>query len=132
MQTADTAALVGLSDRGTIRAGLRADLNVIDYDRLSLARPVVAHDLPPAGPADAESERLCRDDRRRRDVTYRDGEPTALPGCLLRGAGRSECDGGGLTRAADKARGCAYTPAKYKSGRIKMTLLRAALVAAIS
>ncbi|MFO1115456.1 MAG: amidohydrolase family protein [Beijerinckiaceae bacterium] len=88
MQTADTAALVGLSDRGTIRAGLRADLNVIDYDRLSLARPVVAHDLPAGGRRLMQKANGYVATIVAGAVTYRDGEPTgALPGRLLRGAG---------------------------------------------
>lgn len=45
-QTADTAALYGLNDRGKIQVGLRADLNVIDLDRLKLAEPRLVNDLP--------------------------------------------------------------------------------------
>jgi N-acyl-D-aspartate/D-glutamate deacylase len=46
MQTSATAAAFGLTDRGTITSGARADLNVIDYDRLRLARPEMVYDLP--------------------------------------------------------------------------------------
>ena len=49
MQTRDTAEAVGLLDRGLIEVGLRADLNVIDYDRLTLHAPSVAYDLPAGG-----------------------------------------------------------------------------------
>ena len=87
MQTLDTARTVGLNDRGLIAPGYRADLNVIDFDRLAVRAPEVAYDLPSGG------RRLIQ----RADgyvativagvVTYRDGEPTgALPGRLLRGA----------------------------------------------
>ncbi len=87
MQTADTAALIGLADRGMIRPGLRADLNVIDYDRLSLARPVVAHDLPAGGRRLMQKANGYVATIVGGAVTYRDGEPTgALPGRLLRGA----------------------------------------------
>ena len=48
-QTADTAALMGLSDRGRIAPGLRADLNLIDYDHLTFDRPYVTFDLPAGG-----------------------------------------------------------------------------------
>ncbi|MFN4186266.1 MAG: amidohydrolase family protein, partial [Hyphomonas sp.] len=41
MQTRDTAETVGLLDRGLVAVGLRADLNVIDYDRLTLHAPGV-------------------------------------------------------------------------------------------
>ncbi len=39
MQTHDTAELYGLGDRGTLEAGKRADVNVIDLDRLRLELP---------------------------------------------------------------------------------------------
>ena len=44
--TNDGAALYGLTDRGTIREGMRADLNVIDYQNLALLRPEKVNDLP--------------------------------------------------------------------------------------
>jgi len=45
-QTRQTAELYGLRDRGLIAPGLRADLNVIDYDRLTFGPPRMAYDLP--------------------------------------------------------------------------------------
>ena len=48
-QTNDTASLYGLNDRGTLKVGKRADLNVIDYDALTLYGPKMAHDLPAGG-----------------------------------------------------------------------------------
>ncbi len=87
MQTRDTAEAVGLLDRGLIEVGLRADLNVIDYDRLTLHAPSVAYDLPAGGrrliqKADGYVATIVAG-----QVTYRDGEPTgALPGRLVRGA----------------------------------------------
>jgi N-acyl-D-aspartate/D-glutamate deacylase len=86
-QTSETAAAVGLHDRGLVQVGMKADLNVIDFARLRLHRPYIVHDLP------ANGRRLMQ----RADgyvativsgaVTYRDGEPTgALPGQLVRGA----------------------------------------------
>jgi len=47
--TRDTAKVVGLNDRGLIAPGWRADLNVIDFDRLKLGMPKVVHDLPAGG-----------------------------------------------------------------------------------
>ena len=44
--TADPAALYGVRDRGALRVGLCADLNLIDLDRLDVTPPVVACDLP--------------------------------------------------------------------------------------
>jgi N-acyl-D-aspartate/D-glutamate deacylase len=85
-QTADTARTVGLLDRGLVASGYRADLNVIDMDRLQVHAPVMADDLPAGG------RRLLQ--RASGYVativagvpTYRDGEATgALPGQLVRG-----------------------------------------------
>jgi len=44
--TSDTAEFVGLAGRGRIAAGAAADLNVIDWDALSLPVPQFVHDLP--------------------------------------------------------------------------------------
>ena len=48
-QTHDTAALFGLNDRGVVAPGKRADLNVIDHDRINLRTPRLVHDLPAGG-----------------------------------------------------------------------------------
>ena len=48
-QCADTAALYGLGDRGVLAPGKRADLNVIDFDRLGLGLPYATRDLPAGG-----------------------------------------------------------------------------------
>jgi N-acyl-D-amino-acid deacylase len=48
-QTRDPAELFGLSDRGVIAPGKRADLNVIDHRNLRLHAPRMAHDLPAGG-----------------------------------------------------------------------------------
>ena len=49
-QTADTAALVGLADRGMLAPGAKADLNRIDPDALALAHPEIVRDLPAGVP----------------------------------------------------------------------------------
>jgi N-acyl-D-aspartate/D-glutamate deacylase len=48
-QSRKTALSVGLHDRGVIAPGYKADLNVIDYDRLHLHPPKVHYDLPVGG-----------------------------------------------------------------------------------
>lgn len=86
-QTADTAAMIGLDDRGKIEVGLRADLNLIDWSALKLRPPEMLFDLP------AEGKRLVQrvDGYRMTLVAGRsvceDGKPTgALPGRLVRHA----------------------------------------------
>ncbi|HEX7758338.1 MAG TPA: amidohydrolase family protein [Caulobacteraceae bacterium] len=87
MQTQDTARTVGLYDRGLIAPGYRADLNVIDYDKLTLHAPQVAYDLPAGGRRLIQRASGYVATIVAGQVTYRDGEPTdALPGRLLRGA----------------------------------------------
>ncbi len=86
IQTAETAAAVGLRDRGRIATGLKADLNVIDLDRLALEPPEVVADLPAGGRRLLQRARGYDATVVSGVVTYRDGEATgALPGRLVRG-----------------------------------------------
>ena len=85
-QTADTAAIYGLADRGRIQPGLKADLNLIDLDRLRLLPPKVAFDLPAGG------RRLLQQGEGYLATLvagvpiFENGQATgALPGRLLRG-----------------------------------------------
>ncbi|MEL6982186.1 MAG: amidohydrolase family protein, partial [Actinomycetota bacterium] len=48
-QTRDTARAYGLNDRGVLAPGFRADINVVDFERLAVDVPRVAHDLPAGG-----------------------------------------------------------------------------------
>ena len=48
-QTRRNARLYGLNDRGTLEVGMRADLNVIDLENLTVGRPVTHADLPAGG-----------------------------------------------------------------------------------
>lgn len=49
MLTADGADYLGLSDRGLIKVGMKADINVIDYEGLALGVPQMVEDLPAGG-----------------------------------------------------------------------------------
>jgi N-acyl-D-aspartate/D-glutamate deacylase len=48
-QTSETADFFGLADRGRLQPGLKADINLIDFDRLRLHAPELVHDLPAGG-----------------------------------------------------------------------------------
>ncbi len=84
--TRDTALLYGLTDRGVIAPGFRADLNIIDFDQLALEDPQMVYDLPAGGKRLIQKARgyvatICKG-----EVTYENGVHTgALPGRLLRG-----------------------------------------------
>mgnify|MGYP006269452439 CR=1 FL=1 len=85
-QCRDTAEAVGLLDRGLIAPGYRADLNVIDYDNLTLHAPQVAHDLPAGGRRLVQRATGYTATLVAGRVISRDGEPTgARPGRLVRG-----------------------------------------------
>ncbi len=49
MLSAKSARAVGLHDRGVLKVGAKADINVIDMDRLTLHLPEIVHDLPAGG-----------------------------------------------------------------------------------
>jgi N-acyl-D-aspartate/D-glutamate deacylase len=86
-QTADTAALVGLHDRGRIAPGMRADVNLIDFDALGITPPEIVHDLPAGGKRLLQRARGYRMTVQSGEVTFEDGKSTgALPGRLVRGA----------------------------------------------
>src|SRR5262245_10224929 len=85
--TLDNAKAVGLSDRGKVAAGYKADLNVIDFDQLAVEAPVMKWDLPAGGKRLLQKARGYRATIVSGAVTYRDGEATgALPGRLIRGS----------------------------------------------
>jgi N-acyl-D-aspartate/D-glutamate deacylase len=84
-QSADTAALVGMTDRGRIAAGLKADLNLIDFEAIDVLKPEIAYDLPTGGKRLVQRARgyvatVCSG-----AVTFENGESTGeLPGTLVR------------------------------------------------
>ena len=87
LQARETARAVGLHDRGVLKPGYRADLNVIDYDKLTLHAPQVAYDLPAGGKRLLQRASGYCATVVAGEITYRDGVATdALPGRLLRGA----------------------------------------------
>ena len=85
--TQDTARVYGLNDRGQLRPGYKADLNVIDYDHLTIHRPEMVFDLPGGArrliqKVDGYEATICSG-----QLTWEGGEATgAMPGKLVRGA----------------------------------------------
>jgi N-acyl-D-aspartate/D-glutamate deacylase len=85
-QTSDTAKVYGFEDRGVLAPGMKADVNVIDFDRLHLHAPEMVFDLPAGGrrliqKVDGYRATICSG-----EVIFENGEPTgALPGKLIRG-----------------------------------------------
>lgn len=86
-QCRDTARAVGLLDRGVLAPGYRADINVIDMDRLSLGTPRVVYDLPAGGRRMIQEASGYLHTFVAGVETHRDGKRTgATPGRLVRGA----------------------------------------------
>ena len=84
--TSDTAGAAGLHDRGILRAGMKADVNVIDWNRLGAGKPYIAHDLPAGGKRLMQEVYGYDATIVAGQITYRNGVPTgALPGKLVRG-----------------------------------------------
>jgi N-acyl-D-aspartate/D-glutamate deacylase len=84
--SADTAALVGLCDRGTLEPGMKADVNLIDFDALALAPPELVFDLPAGGKRLIQRARGYRATLVSGRVSFEQGESTGeLAGALVRG-----------------------------------------------
>ena len=81
------AELYGFADRGTVAVGKRADLNVIDFERLRICPPVLRHDLPTGvsrilQPAEGYLATLVNGEATRRH----DADTGARSGRLVRGS----------------------------------------------
>jgi N-acyl-D-aspartate/D-glutamate deacylase len=85
--TRDPAEWVGLRDRGVLAPGMKADVNLIDFERLGPCEPEVAHDLPTGARRLVQRARGYRMTLVSGQVVMQDGEHSgALPGRLVRGA----------------------------------------------
>ncbi len=83
----DNALALGLTDRGLVAPGSKADLNVIDYDRLRALAPEVLYDFPAGGRRLVQRTEGYDATIVSGVVVHRNGEATgALPGRLIRGA----------------------------------------------
>ncbi|MBT5495149.1 MAG: amidohydrolase family protein [Alphaproteobacteria bacterium] len=83
--SSNNAAAIGLTDRGRIEVGLRADINIVDYDAMILPSPQVHYDLPAGGKRLLQQMRGIDATLVAGQPVWRDGKATgALPGRLLR------------------------------------------------
>ena len=84
--TSDTAHAAGLHDRGVLAVGKKADVNVIDLDRLGCGAPYVVSDLPAGGKRLLQQVHGYEATIVSGQVTFREGVATeCLPGRLVRG-----------------------------------------------
>ncbi|MFV0532481.1 MAG: N-acyl-D-amino-acid deacylase family protein [Cumulibacter sp.] len=85
-QARATAEAVGLLDRGLLKPGYKADINIIDVDELHLYRPTVSFDLPGNGRRLLQRVDGYKHTFLNGTEIYRDGESTGeLLGKLVRG-----------------------------------------------
>ncbi|MAT92711.1 MAG: amidohydrolase [Halioglobus sp.] len=86
-QTSETARQVGLLDRGVLAPGYKADINIIDFDKLTLHAPQVINDLPAGGRRLVQRASGYLATLVAGKVAFREGEPSGeLNGRLVRGA----------------------------------------------
>ena len=85
MLTRRNARYLGLSDRGVIAPGMRADLNAIDPNRLSVGVPRLVRDLPAGGKRFVQKAQGYVATWVAGQQVQREGVITdARPGCLVR------------------------------------------------
>jgi N-acyl-D-amino-acid deacylase len=85
--TSVPASTVGFTDRGLLKPGYKADINIIDLPHLTLHAPVAVNNLPSGGMRLSQKAEGYRAAFVSGVMTYREGQATgALPGRLVRGA----------------------------------------------
>jgi N-acyl-D-aspartate/D-glutamate deacylase len=90
-QTKDTAETFGLFDRGEIKPGMLADINIIDFDDLNVSHPKMIHDLPLGGKRLVQNATGYIATIKRGHIVSENGTATGiLPGNLIRGKQISE------------------------------------------
>ncbi len=86
MITREPAEFFSLKDRGLLKPGMKADINIIDFDRLALKTPHIVSDLPGGGNRFLQNADGIEATFVSGQMIYQKGEATgALPGKLLRG-----------------------------------------------
>jgi N-acyl-D-aspartate/D-glutamate deacylase len=85
-QTRDTARIYGMHDRGVLKPGALADINIIDFDKLRIPPPFVAFDLPAGGRRLVQTAQGYIGTMKSGEMIMENGERTGkLPGKLIRG-----------------------------------------------
>ena len=88
--TSDPARAYGLDDRGVVAEGYLADLNIIDFERLSLPVPHIIADLPAGGERLVQRAEGYVATIKSGRPTFREGEHAGVyPGKVVRGAQRA-------------------------------------------
>lgn len=86
MITREPAEFFSLKDRGLLAPGMKADVNILDFDSLALKTPHIVSDLPGGGNRFLQNADGIEATFVSGQMIYQKGEPTgALPGKLLRG-----------------------------------------------
>jgi len=90
-QTKDTAETYGLFDRGEIKTGMIADINIIDFEKLNVSLPKMIFDLPKGGKRLIQESFGYLATIKSGEVVYENGQATGtLPGQVIRGKQTSE------------------------------------------
>jgi N-acyl-D-aspartate/D-glutamate deacylase len=83
--TSETARAFGMFDRGLLKEGMIADINIIDFDNMRLHRPEAIFDLPTGGRRLVQRAEGYEATIKAGEVIFSNGEHTgALPGKLVR------------------------------------------------
>ena len=83
--TADPAAVIGLNDRGILKAGMKADINVFNPEEVTELQAVLVHDFPGDAPRYIQRARGFKATLVNGRINVLDGEPTgARAGQVLR------------------------------------------------
>ena len=86
--TSGPARVLGLKDRGALKPGLKADINVFDPDKVAERQPVLVHDFPGGAPRYIQKSMGYKTTIVNGEVTLVDGEHTgARAGQVLRHGG---------------------------------------------
>lgn len=85
--TSEPARVIGLSDRGVLAVGKRADINVFDLGRVSQAQPEIVHDFPGGAPRYIQRARGYKATIVNGQINVLDGQHTGVrAGRILRHA----------------------------------------------